>query len=93
MYNNNLWVLTYNVCLKKGKKKTQSHLKIVQLKKIIYHFWQYVDRKIAGIHQALEVVISAWGWNYGFFLFSFISEFSKVSKVSMHTVFNEKNII
>lgn len=49
--------------------------------------------KLLEIHQALEVVISAWGWNYGFFLFSFISEFSKVSKVSMHTVFNEKNII
>lgn len=39
--------------------------------------------KLLEIHQALEVVISAWGWNYGFFLFSFISEFSKVSKVSI----------
>lgn len=47
--------------------------------------------KLLKFTQALEVVISAWGWNYGFFLFSFISEFSKVSKVSI-LVFNEKTL-
>lgn len=41
----------------------------------------------------LEVVIPIWWWNYGFFLFSFVSEFSKVSKVNMHTVYKYKNVI
>lgn len=77
--------------LKKGKIPEPSQNCL--LKKNNISLLAVCNRKISGIYQALDVVISAWGWNYEFFLFSFISEFSKVSKVSMHTVFNEKNII
>lgn len=57
-------LLTFHALLK--KKETQYHLKIIYLK-IIYHFWQRVVRKSAGIHQVIRSGYSCMGGSYGFF--------------------------